>query len=126
MARCNMKTPTILLSLLDSQIAILLQGDALLKAGVEHADWKKDSSSKLKHTVESIKKKIIIFKDRFEKVNFAEENPEQVKKFKKLLKRHSKTMEANLRENKIYDEEKEVAALYIETVKEMLEKLNSV
>ena len=119
----NMKTPTILLSLLDCQIAILLQGDVLLKAGVEHAGWKKYSSSKFKHTAESIKKKIIIVKDRFEKVKFAEENPEQVKKFKKLLKRHSKTIEANLRENKIYDEEKKVAALYVETAKEMIRKI---
>lgn len=33
----NVKTPTNLLSLLDCQIAILLQGDVLLKAGIEHA-----------------------------------------------------------------------------------------
>ena len=60
-----------------------------------------------------MKKKIIIFKDRFEKVNFAEENPEQVKKFIKLLKRHSKTMEANLRENKIYDNYQTFLDFYI-------------
>ena len=32
-------------------------------------------------------------------------------------------MEANLRENKIYDEEKKVAALYVETTKEMIRKI---
>ena len=33
------------------------------------------------------------------------------------------SMEANLRENKIYDEEMKVAALYIETAKEMIRKI---
>lgn len=85
----------------------------------------KNSSSKQKHNAESIKNKTIIFEDRFEKVNFSEENPEQVKKFKELLKRHSKTMEANLRDNRIYDEEKKTAILYIETAKKMIRKINT-